>query len=57
MILAKFPPAGKTSNDIAKALFLSVLTVDTHRKNLMHKFKVKNVAELISEANRLQLLS
>ena len=49
--------AGKTSNDIAKELFLSVLTVDTHRKNLIHKFKVKNVAELISEANRLQLLS
>ena len=42
--------AGKTSNQIADELFLSPLTVDTHRKNLMQKFGVKNTAGLISMA-------
>jgi DNA-binding NarL/FixJ family response regulator len=42
---------GKTSQIIAQQLFLSPLTVDTHRKNLMQKFDVKNVAELIMAAN------
>ncbi|MDT3405289.1 response regulator transcription factor [Mucilaginibacter terrae] len=46
--------AGKTSQMIAHELFLSPLTVDTHRKNLIQKFGVKNVAELIMEANRQQ---
>lgn len=44
--------AGKTSQVIAQELFLSPLTVDTHRKNLIQKFGVKNVAELIMEANQ-----
>lgn len=48
--------AGKTSQVIAQELFLSPLTVDTHRKNLIQKFGVKNVAELIMEANRQQQL-
>lgn len=41
---------GKTSQTIANDLFLSPLTVDTHRKNLIQKFEVKNVAELIKVA-------
>ncbi|MCD8741053.1 response regulator transcription factor [Mucilaginibacter roseus] len=48
--------AGKTSQMIAQELFLSPLTVDTHRKNLIQKFGVKNVAELIMEASRQQQL-
>ena len=47
---------GKTSQNIASELFLSPLTVDTHRKNLIQKFEVKNVAELIMAATHLQLL-
>jgi DNA-binding NarL/FixJ family response regulator len=47
---------GKTSQNIASELFLSPLTVDTHRKNLIQKFEVKNVAELIMAATQLQLL-
>lgn len=47
---------GKTSNQIAQELFLSVLTVDTHRKNLMQKFEVKNAAELINTAVQNHLL-
>lgn len=42
--------AGKTSQDIANDLFLSPLTVDTHRRNLLQKFEVRNVAELIKMA-------
>lgn len=47
---------GKTSQVIAQELFLSPLTVDTHRRNLMQKFGVKNVAELIMAASQQQVL-
>lgn len=48
--------AGKTSQVIGLELFLSPLTIDTHRKNLIQKFGVKNVAELIMAANQQQIL-
>ncbi|PKF74842.1 response regulator [Chryseobacterium sp. PMSZPI] len=41
---------GKTSIMIAEELFLSPLTVDTHRKNLLQKFQAKNSTELINLA-------
>jgi DNA-binding NarL/FixJ family response regulator len=47
---------GKTSNEIGKELFVSPLTVETHRRNLMQKFSVKNVAELIKIASELQFV-
>lgn len=47
---------GLTSNEIASQLYLSVLTVDTHRKNLLAKFNAKNIAALVHMANQLQLL-
>jgi DNA-binding NarL/FixJ family response regulator len=39
--------AGKTSKEIADILFLSELTVKSHRQNMMRKFDVKNVVELL----------
>ncbi|MBS0026541.1 response regulator [Chitinophaga sp. 22321] len=48
--------SGITSSQIAKKLFLSKFTINNHRKNLLQKLKVKNVAELISEATRLELI-
>lgn len=48
--------SGKTSQIIGQELFLSPLTVDTHRKNLIQKFGVKNVAELIMAAAQQQIL-
>ncbi|MFD2287846.1 response regulator [Pedobacter petrophilus] len=48
--------AGKTSQVIGQELFLSPLTIDTHRKNLIQKFGVKNVAELIMTATQQQIL-
>lgn len=38
---------GKTTAIIADELFLSKFTVDTYRKNLLQKFKVKNSSELL----------
>lgn len=47
---------GKTSVRIAEELSVSSLTVDTHRRNLMQKFGVKNTAELIREAMLQQFI-
>lgn len=47
---------GKTSNMIAEELFLSPLTVDTHRKNLLQKFHAKNSTELISRAIQQRMI-
>jgi len=41
---------GLTNQDIADKLFISTTTVETHRKNLLQKFKVNNVAALINLA-------
>ena len=48
--------AGKTSAAIAGELFVSPLTIETHRRNLMQKFKVNNAAALIKTATRFDLL-
>ncbi len=47
---------GMTNAEIAKKLFISVATVDTHRKNLLAKFDVKNTASLIKTAVQQQLI-
>lgn len=47
---------GKTSNVIAEELFLSPLTVDTHRKNLLQKFQAKNSTELVNQAIQLHMI-
>ena len=41
---------GKTTNHIAKELFISPLTVETHRRNLMKKMKASNTASLVKIA-------
>lgn len=48
--ILKLVAQGKTSSMIAEELFLSPLTVDTHRKNLLQKFQAKNSTELITIA-------
>ncbi|MGJ1410842.1 response regulator transcription factor [Sphingobacterium thalpophilum] len=47
---------GLTSNQIAERLFLSPVTVETHRRNLLTKFKVKNMIELVRLAMKNHLL-
>ncbi len=41
---------GRTSKEIAGALFISTLTVDTHRRNLMAKIGAHNSAGVIRYA-------
>jgi len=43
---------GLTNAEIAEQLFVSVPTVNTHRKSLLEKFEAKNTAMLISRAIR-----
>lgn len=47
---------GLTNNDIAQKLFISITTVETHRKNLLAKFDTKNTAHLIRKAAQMQLI-
>lgn len=47
---------GLISTDIAGKLFISPLTVETHRRNLMQKFQVSNSPALIKKAMHLKLL-
>lgn len=47
---------GLSSRDIAEKLFISPNTVEYHRKQLLRKTDSRNVAELIGNAFRTQLL-
>ena len=47
---------GKTTNQIADELFISPLTVETHRRNLMQKMEVSNAPSLIRLAVELKLI-
>jgi DNA-binding NarL/FixJ family response regulator len=47
---------GLTNLQIAEKLFISVTTVDTHRKNLLSKFEAKNTATLIKMASHFQFI-
>ena len=42
--------SGRSTKNIATALFISENTVENHRKSLFRKFKVRNMAELIVKA-------
>jgi DNA-binding NarL/FixJ family response regulator len=43
---------GMTNNEIAEKLFISVTTVNSHRKNLLTKLKAKNTAALVRIATQ-----
>jgi DNA-binding NarL/FixJ family response regulator len=46
-----------TTEEIAGKLFISLYTVESHRKNIIAKLGVRNTAGLVREAFRMQLLS
>ena len=45
-----------SSREIAAKLFLSDLTINTHRRNIFRKLDIKNVAGLINFARQNELL-
>ncbi|MDF2514796.1 MAG: response regulator transcription factor [Sphingobacterium sp.] len=47
---------GFTTSQIAKKLFISPFTVENHRKNILHKTGVSNVAALIAVAAKMGYL-
>ncbi|MFT3700880.1 MAG: response regulator transcription factor [Agriterribacter sp.] len=47
---------GLTNSQIADKLFISLHTVDSHRKNILTKFAVNNTAALIKAAAKLSLI-
>lgn len=54
--ILKLIAAGNTTIEMADQLFISPLTVETHRRNLMQKFEVSNAPALIRIASEHQLL-
>ena len=48
---------GYTNHQMAEKLFISPHTIDSHRKNLLNKFEVKNTAALINSAVKHNLLN
>lgn len=47
---------GMTNPQIAETLFISLHTVDSHRKNLLTKFGINNTASLIKLASRYAIV-
>ncbi|CAN5655187.1 response regulator transcription factor [soil metagenome] len=54
--IIRFIADGLTNHEIAEKLFLSHTTVDTHRKNMLAKLKLKNSAALVKYAAEHHLL-
>jgi DNA-binding NarL/FixJ family response regulator len=48
---------GLTSQEIADRLFISMRTVETHRKNILDKLELRNVAGLIRYAFEHRLIT
>jgi len=47
---------GLTTKEIASKLFVSSRTIETHRANILKKLEVKNTAELIKKATKMNLV-
>jgi DNA-binding CsgD family transcriptional regulator len=43
---------GKLSKEISQVLNITKQTVDTHRKNMLHKKQLNNTGELVGKAIR-----
>jgi two-component system nitrate/nitrite response regulator NarL len=55
--ILKLIASGYSNQEIANMLFISYNTVDTHRKNIMHKLAIKNTAGLVRYAIEKGLIS
>ncbi|MFA6922622.1 MAG: response regulator transcription factor [Bacteroidales bacterium] len=50
--IIKLLAQGLTTKDIAQKIFISIHTVNTHRKNILNKLNINNTSELIMYAVR-----
>lgn len=55
--IVKYISQGMTNGEIANAIFLSVHTVSTHRKNILKKLGLKKSAELVAYALKTGLIT
>ncbi len=55
--ILKLIASGYSNQEIANILYISYNTVDTHRKNIMHKLTIKNTAGLVRYAIEKGLIS
>lgn len=54
--IARLLASGKSNKEIATALFISVKTVETHRRSIMQKLEISSIVELVHWAIRNQLI-
>jgi DNA-binding NarL/FixJ family response regulator len=54
--IIKYVAHGQTSGQIAEKLFISVFTVQKHRKNVMKKLGIKGIAELVKYAIEKEII-
>lgn len=54
--ILKLVVEGLSNQEIARKLFLSLRTIETHKNNLMHKLNMKNTVELVKYAIKTNLL-
>lgn len=47
---------GMTATQVAEKLYVSLDTVETHKKNIIIKFKAKNTVEAVVKAVRMQMI-
>jgi DNA-binding NarL/FixJ family response regulator len=57
LLVLELAAEGKTSGEIAKALFISRRTAEAHRANLMKKLGLKTQTELVLYAVRNEMIS
>ena len=48
---------GKSNQEVADALFISIKTVETHKTNILEKLGLKNTAELVKYAIKNNIIS
>lgn len=47
---------GFTSKEIGRKLFISNLTVDKHKRNMMHKFHARNSVQMVALAYQMGVI-
>ena len=52
----RFMAEGQTTSQIAEEMYISPLTVESHRRNLLQKFQVNNSASLIHRATEMKFI-